>query len=118
LLKACFRLKKNTEFKAVYNNHKSFASKNLVLYIGKNSKKEGPKIGFSVSSRIGNSVVRARTKRRLRAAAGGFVEKIKPDISLIFIARKPVLTIGYKELKRDMAWLLNRLCCFCEDETK
>ena len=64
-----YRLKKNFEFKSVYRRGKSFANDLLVMYILKNKKNKDKnfnfynKLGISVSKKVGNSVVRSRSKR-------------------------------------------------------
>ena len=100
----------------MFSKRKSFATPNLVIYIGKNTKKEGPKIGFSVSKRVGNSVVRAKIKRRLRAISEEYVSSISSDLALVFIARNPIVNADFDTLKRDLAFLLNRGSCFSEEK--
>ena len=64
-----YRLKKNFEFKIVYRRGKSVANEILVMYMFKNKKnKDGEnnpynRLGVSVSKKVGNSVVRSRSKR-------------------------------------------------------
>ena len=55
-------LKKNEDFQEVYKKGKSYANKYLVMYILKNELNYN-RIGISVSKKVGNSVVRHRTKR-------------------------------------------------------
>ena len=49
------------------------------------------KIGFSVSKKIGNAVVRNKTIRRMREAVTPLIPCIKPGCRLIFIARQPIV---------------------------
>ena len=64
-----YRLKKNIEFRIVYRRGKSLANDLLVLYIYKNKRNKDEhghpynKVGISVSKKVGNSVVRSRSKR-------------------------------------------------------
>lgn len=60
-------LKKNKDFKNVYQNGKSYANRYLVMYVWKNETKEGKnRIGISVSKKVGNSVVRHHLTRLIR----------------------------------------------------
>ena len=61
-----FRLGRSRNYRYVYRKGKSFASRSLVLvYLrGKDLK-----IGFSVSSKVGNAVTRNRVRRCLREDA-------------------------------------------------
>ena len=56
--------------KYVYHRGKSAACKDLVMLYAKG---RGLQVGFSVSKKVGNAVVRNRTKRRLRAAGAELV---------------------------------------------
>ena len=64
-----YKLKKNIEFRIVYRRGKSFANDLLVLYVLKNNRNKDKdnslynKVGISVSKKVGNSVVRSRSKR-------------------------------------------------------
>ena len=61
-----FRLGRNRNYRYVYRKGKSFASRSLVLvYLrGKDLK-----LGFSVSSKVGNAVTRNRVRRCMREDA-------------------------------------------------
>ena len=64
-----YKIRKNAEFRLVYRRGKSYANNLLVLYVfnnRKNSSEDGAlynKVGISVSKKVGNSVVRSRSKR-------------------------------------------------------
>ena len=64
-----YKIRKNAEFRLVYRRGKSYANNLLVLYVfnnRKNSLSDGDlynKVGISVSKKVGNSVVRSRSKR-------------------------------------------------------
>ena len=55
---------KNYDFKKVLDCRKSTASKEFVVY-RKNNNLSGARIGISVSSKIGNSVIRHKVKRQI-----------------------------------------------------
>jgi len=59
-----------------------------------------------VSKHIGNSVVRNRTKRRLRAV----VQRARPEAGwdVLVIARKGLIGSEYLEIQRSMTGLLKR----------
>ena len=59
VLKFTQSLKKNYQFRYVYNRGKSIANKYLIMYVIKNNTDEN-RLGISVSKKIGNSVVRSR----------------------------------------------------------
>ncbi|MFR2925316.1 MAG: ribonuclease P protein component [Eubacterium sp.] len=51
----------------MYNNKKSFANKNLIMYISENGT-DTKRLGVSVSKKVGNSIVRHRLARLIREA--------------------------------------------------
>ena len=58
-------LKKNEDFKNVYNNGKSIANRNMVMYVLNNNTNTN-RLGISVSKKVGNSVVRHHLTRLIR----------------------------------------------------
>ena len=58
-------LKKNRDFRRVYEKGTSYANKYLVMYAMDNDR-EYNRIGISVSKKVGNSVVRHRLKRLIK----------------------------------------------------
>ncbi|MGM0409401.1 MAG: ribonuclease P protein component [Bacillota bacterium] len=103
-------LKKNKDFKKVYNKGKSYANKYLVLYKLKNNLKNN-RYGFSISKKVANAVGRNKFKRRLREIIRELEKKEKIEVSydLIFIARKPVIKLDYHQLKSNLVFLLKKM---------
>lgn len=116
-LSRVYSLKRNKEFRYVYRNGKSKALRSVVLIY----KRQGtalPKIGFSVSKKIGNSVTRNRVKRRMRAALSLYLQDIKPGSRLIFIARSPILNESFEGLCGTFYKLLERAELICGTKNK
>ena len=55
-------LKKNSEFKSVYQAKHSYANKYIIMYILQNGT-DTNRLGVSVSKKVGNSIVRHRLAR-------------------------------------------------------
>ena len=100
-------LKKNKEFRYVVSRGKSYQSPNLVLICAKS--RAGVKVGFSVSAKLGNAVVRNRTKRIMRGGLTPLMPVLKQDVWYFFIARRGLIgktsTFCYEEMRS----LLKRL---------
>lgn len=89
------RLLKNQDFKSVLNFHKYVSRENATIY-HKNNSLEHCRVGVSVSSKLGNSVVRHKIKRQVNSMLDKFVP-IDCNIDLLIIVRKKYLEKTYKE---------------------
>lgn len=68
----------------------------------------GVRVGFSVSKKVGNSVVRNRTRRRLKEAFRTFLPVLGGNYSLVFVARPTIREAEFAELLRQMQSLLKK----------
>jgi ribonuclease P protein component len=100
------RLRTNSEFQAVYKQGRSFSDDWVVLYFLKTPELLGRQVGFSVSKKVGNAVVRNRTKRRMREIYTHVLGDMPGGFQAIFIARKSASTAPYKDLDHAMRKLL------------
>jgi ribonuclease P protein component len=111
LVKAVYRLKSSREFAHTYRNGKSAACKSLVLvYVRTGS--DRLKAGFSVSKKIGKSVVRNKVKRRLREAFSKLIPQLRQDYYYVFIARKGIVEDDYKAIADSVSYLLKKANLF------
>ena len=110
MLKKEYRLKKNKEFARVYKRGKSAPMPVLVAYSAKNKyNKEGYRVGFSASKKIGNAVVRNRCKRLFREAAKSCSPCFTPGWDYIFIIRNGAVGLSLGEITAQMAKALTKL---------
>lgn len=100
-------LKKNYQFRFVYNRGKSIANKFLVMYVVKNNSLENF-IGISVSKKVGNSVVRSRVTRLIRESYRLNEFRVKNGYSIVVIARNTSNTASYKEIESAMIHLFSK----------
>ena len=105
------RLRKNKEFQRVYNRGKSYACKQFVL-ICLPAPKEELKVGFSVSKKVGNSVVRNLLKRRMREQFRHVVGDLKRGWRIVIVARRPALECDFEALGSAMRYLLHKAGIF------
>ena len=109
-------IKKNDEFKIVYQNGKSYANKYLVMYIHKNNMGKN-RLGISVSKKVGNSVVRHRIARLLRESFRLNDEKFHSGWDIVVVARQGAKGRNYFEINSAMLHLakLHRILCEVSD---
>lgn len=92
-------LKKNYQFRYVYNKGKSIANKYLVVYTIKNNSSENY-LGISVSKKVGNSVVRSRITRLIRENYRLIESNLKSGYNIVIIARNPTNGATYQNINK------------------
>lgn len=100
-----YRLRKNIEFKRVYNKGKNYWNRNLILYVRKNGLEE-TRLGITITKKIGNAVIRNKIRRRMKEIYRLNHERVKPSYDLIFIPKKNVVDLSYKELENSLIHIL------------
>ena len=78
------------EFNRVYSKGRSYVNQMMIIHLVNSDKVKG-KVGFAVGKKIGNAVVRNRIKRLMREAYRISQHCINQNISMILIARKPLV---------------------------
>jgi ribonuclease P protein component len=81
------RLSRSAEFERVYRQGRSTANRHLVLYSFPNSSAERPRLGLSVSRKVGGAVERNRVKRMLREAFARAEGDLRAGQDLVLVAR-------------------------------
>lgn len=66
------------------------------------------RVGFSVSKKIGKSVVRNRVKRRMREAVTPLLPQLKTGYNLIFIAREGIVDAPFLSIGASLRTLINK----------
>ena len=81
-----FRLRRPTDFARVYARRRSASDRRITVYCCENDLPH-PRIGLSVSRKVGNAVVRNRWKRLLREAFRLRRDELPAGIDLVVVAR-------------------------------
>ncbi len=98
-------LKKTSEFKKVYNYHRSKANRLFIMYIMKNGSMES-RLGISVSKKVGNSVVRHRMTRLVREVFRLNQHKMIKGYDMIVIVRPLAKEHTFQEFESGIIHLL------------
>lgn len=109
-----YRLKKNKDFRRVYSKGRSFADRRIIMYFFKNDREES-RIGFSVSKKVGNAVIRNRTRRILKEICRLNRSQIKKGFDIIIIARAAIAGNTYREIEKSFFWLIKKSGLGAED---
>lgn len=102
------RVKKRRDFTRIYQRGKSAAAKNLVLCWRKTGLSVH-RVGFTVSKKVGNAVVRNKVRRRLKEIARLRPELFMTGYDYIVIARPPVVEISYREMEKELERLVKKV---------
>ncbi|SMC00200.1 ribonuclease P protein component [Thermanaeromonas toyohensis ToBE] len=101
MLPAARRITQAAEFRRVYRQGRRVGSRALVLYFRPNGGKL-TRFGFSVSKRIGRSVVRNRCKRLLREACRRQLKLFRPGFDIVLVAREGIKELCFKEVMEEV----------------
>lgn len=107
------RLKKRAEFLRVASVRRKWVAPGMILQAAPASSDRGEasvRLGFTVTKKVGNAVVRNRVKRRLRAVA----HEIMPRCAIegrdyVLIGRRETLKRDFADLKSDLETALKRI---------
>jgi ribonuclease P protein component len=91
------RLSRSAEFERVYRQGRSTANRHLVLYTFPNPAAASPRLGLSVSRKVGGAVERNRVKRLLREAFSDAQAELRPGQDIVVVARPPVGELAERE---------------------
>jgi ribonuclease P protein component len=93
------RLSRSAEFERVYRQGRSKGNRFLVLYAfpRETARDDGPRLGLSVSRRVGGAVERSRVKRTLREAFWQEAERLPAGSDYVVVARPDARELAVRE---------------------
>ncbi|MTI49789.1 ribonuclease P protein component [Sporosalibacterium faouarense] len=91
-------LRNNKDFRNVYDKGKSFANRYLVMFYLKNNM-EISRVGFSVTKKLGNAVVRNKVKRRMKESYRINSNKFRNGYDIVFLSRVKAKDANFKEIE-------------------
>lgn len=98
------RLKKRAEFLAVAKGARSARRAFVLQALSGLGDDRPPRVGFTVTKKVGNAVERNRIRRRLREAvrlAGAAVAR--PGTDYVIVGRREALSLAFDDLEADLA---------------
>lgn len=101
------RLKHKSDFSRVYGKGRSYPTDLVVMYVAP-SRAENTRVGFSISSKVGKSVVRNRTRRLLREAVRLLLPGIRQNCDIVLIAKKKAAGADFWEIYSAVEKLFRR----------
>ena len=119
-MKKEYRVKSEKDFQRVFQEGKSVANRQFVVYSLPKEANEHFRVGLSVSKRLGNAVKRNQIKRRIRHALQSLDQEwgIQPQNDLIVIARQPVSQMSFAEIYSSLTHVLKLADLFIQTPEK
>ena len=105
MLKKKLRLTKNKEFTYIYRRGMKIKGRYFSIYAIRGSQEM--KIGFSLSKKVGNAVVRNLFKRRLHEIFKELIPGMKLN-KYVVVASPYIREASYQELKEDIKTTLGK----------
>ena len=106
-MKKIYSLKKNKDFQNIIKSKQSVGCSTLVIYYLKNELNY-TRVGISSGKKVGNAVIRNRTKRQVRALLDSLINYEK-SMDLIVIVRNKFLEQDYENNLKDLKYLLDKI---------
>ena len=100
-------MKKTQDFHNVYENGKSFADRNIVLYVWENGSSKN-RVGISCSKKIGNSIVRHRFSRLVREAYRLQENVFNSGLDIVVVARACARDAGFHDIQNSLIRLAGK----------
>ena len=111
-------IKKDSDFRKVYQRGKSLADRNLVIYT-MNNKSDKSRIGISISKKVGKAHERNRIRRCIKEAYRlNIDDKVLGGYDLVFIARINAADKDYRELEKSLKFICKKANIIKKDGKK
>jgi ribonuclease P protein component len=106
------RLSRSADFDRVFRQGRSHAGRELVLYVFPRGEADEPRLGLSVSRKVGGAVQRNRVKRLLREAFALEGGRLPAGTDAVVVARHEANTLAEREgldgIRRALGQLLEQ----------
>jgi ribonuclease P protein component len=101
------RLLRSGDFDRTLRTGRRAASEYLAVFVSDNEVGR-PRVGFAVSRKLGNAVVRNRVRRRLRELVRPLVARAKGGRDVVIVARARAVDAEFARLRQEIEMLWSK----------
>ena len=107
-MKHTITLKKNHEFRRLYQRGRSAVSPYFAIYCRPN-RMDVSRLGITTGVKLGNAVKRNRVRRRIRALYRTHEATLSVGVDMVVVARTRAVFARYDQLERSFSQLTGQL---------
>ena len=100
-MKVVNRIKSSDEFVTTVKKGKTLKNSSYVVHYLKNDL-NACRIGLSISKKVGNAVVRVRSKRQVRAMCDSLIDYANHTFDIVIIVRRDFLDKSFDDNKKAL----------------
>ena len=101
-------VKKSREFSNIIHTGVFFKNRSYVIY-NKDNGLDYYRVGISVSKKLGNAVVRNKSKRQLRFIIDKYKKNYQNGTDYIIIIKNGFIDLDFESKEKDFVYLINKI---------
>lgn len=101
-----YRIKKNTEYKRLYQRSKRFYNRDFKILVSENLY-DYPRFGFTLTKKFGKANKRNKARRRLKEIVRHNLSEFEEGVDYIIAPKYHTIDKNYKDLETSLLHIVN-----------